>query len=258
MTVEMRPGVHWLNHCINQADRHMHLSTYLVETSAGHVLIDTGANLHRDIIGEQVESLTKGSGVDTIVLTHSTLEHTANVQDFQQRWGDADVLASTAAPEIMGTPDASEWKIGQTVMLAGDEFSFSQPLLTDNLFTVWVHHHRSDILFTSEAFGRYHTADNCGTFPAPISEDPAAFPNLFKYCADRLKFLKFVQPAEMASRIDETVSDRGVELLAPAHGNPLPVDDLEAYWDTIDDVITGLSYSDSRLAQVEHRRHEEG
>lgn len=233
----------------------MHLSTYLVEAAEGYVLVDTGANLHRDAIGEEVAALTDDEGVDTIVLTHSTLEHTANVGAFRERWGDPDVIASTAAPEIMGTPEAQEWKLGRTLALAGDEFAFLQPLLTDNVFSVWVHHPRSGVLFTSEAFGRYHAADDCTRCPFPVSEDPAAFPNLFKYCADRLKFLKFVDPEAMAARIDETVREHGVELLAPAHGNPLPPDDLDAYWDVVDDVITALSYGDSRLAQVEHRRH---
>lgn len=255
MTVQLAPDVHWLHNCTDVADRHMHLSTYLIEGAEGNVLVDTGANLHREAITEAATALTDGEGIDTIVLTHSTLEHTANAGDFQNRWPGVEVISSTAVPEVMGTPTAAEWKLGQTVDVAGEEVSFLRPLLTDNLFTVWMHHPASGVLFTSEAFGRYHTAGTCAASPLRVGDDPEAFANVFKYCADRLEFLKFVERERLSGAVADTLADREVDLLAPAHGNPLPADDLDAYWAVVDDVITALSYGDSRLAQVEHERH---
>lgn len=254
MTVQLAPDVHWLHNCTEIADRHMHLSTYLIEGADGNVLVDTGANLHSEAIAAEATALTDGEGIDTIVLTHSTLEHTGNVGAFQERWPDTEVIASTAAPEVMGTPTATEWKLGQTVEIAGEELSFLPPVLTDNLFTVWVFHPRSGVLFTSEAFGRYHTPQHCADSPRGVAEDPDAFGNVFKYCADRLEFLKFVERERLSGKTDRLFEGREIDLLAPAHGNPLPVADLDAYWAVVDDVITALSYSDTRLAQVEHDR----
>lgn len=256
MTVTVAPGVHWLHNWYDQADRRMHLSTYLVECETGNVLIDTGANVHEEEIKAKVTELVGDAGVDTIVLTHSTLEHTANIETFEHHWDDVETIASTTAPEVMGTPTASAWRLGETTDIQGDEFSFLEPLVTDNVFTVWVYHAQSGVLFTSEAFGRYHTGGNSQTSPLGIDEDPEAFANVFKYCADRLEFLKFAETDEIAERMDEIIGTFDVRLIAPAHGNPLAVDDVDDYFTILEDVSTALAYNDPRLAQVEHERQE--
>lgn len=257
MAVTIAPGVHWLPHWFEQADRRMHLSTYLIECSQGNVLIDTGANIHEAGIVSDVTEVVGEAGIDTIILTHSTLEHTANIDAFETRWSDVETIASTTAPDVMGTPTASAWRLGQTTDIRGDEFSFLEPLLTDNVFTVWVYHAPSGVLFTSEAFGRYHTEGYSETSPLRIDDDPGAFANVFKYCTDRLEFLKFVETGEIASRVDEMFEEVDVDLIAPAHGNPLAVDDVDEYFELLDDVSTALAYSDPRLAQVEHDRSTE-
>jgi len=252
MAVNIAPSVHWLNNCFDQADRRMHLSTYLIEGTAGTVLIDTGANIHEKAIKEQTRELVGEDGPDTIVLTHSTLEHTANVKDFETHWGGVETIASTTAPEVMGTPTASAWKLGQTTRIGGDEFTFLEPLLTDNVFTVWVYHQPSGTLFTSEAFGRYHTESMCNETPLAIGEDLEAFQNVFKYCADRLAFLKFVETNKIERDVRKLVTEHDVQLLAPAHGNPLAVENLDAYFALLANVSTALAYSDSRTVQVEY------
>ena len=232
MSVQLTEDVHWVGACEDARDRHVHVSVYLVEAGEEWVLIDAGPP-HETDIGDEVDRITGGEGVDTLLLTHTNMPHTGHAHEYADRG--VRVLSATDIPEEFGGY-GELWRRDDTVEVAGRPFSFPKPPMTDHVYSLWLYDHDSGVLFSSEALGNYHTEGQCtgvwGDGGTEITrEDIEAF------VRDRLPWVRYVVPEKLESTLRARLGEYDVSYVAPGHGNPVAGDRLETYLDRLMDVV---------------------
>jgi len=226
-THELADGLWWFHDCHEEGGRHMHVSQYLLETGDGYVLVDAGSE-NREALLEQLRSFTGGEGIDALLLTHSILPHTGNVDPIQAAFDDVDVVSAALVPAVVGLDDARPHSVNDTETIAGETFTFMDPLLTDVVVSSWFYHHESGTLFTAEGVGHYHDAGDCDRISGEYDDGiPAA--DIHEFAADKLQFLEYVDPGKLDLAFGTLLSEYDIERIAPAHGNPIEGDDIVAY-----------------------------
>lgn len=224
-------AVHWLSHCHEEGDRHTHVSQYLLEASEGYVLVDAGSG-HPDALLERVRSVTGEDGLDALLLTHCILPHTRNVDPIRESFEDVDVVCPALIPPVVGLDEARPHVVNDTEALAGDRFTFMDPLLTDVVVSSWIYHHPTGTLFTAEGVGHYHGPGECerrsSDFDGGIPRE-----RVEAFAADKLQFLEYVDASKLAIAFETLLAEYDVERIAPMHGNPVEREDVEAYLDRL-------------------------
>jgi len=226
--------VEWLHRCHDEEREalHLHLSQYLLDTADGTVLVDAGGAHSEalvDALRERIDDL------DAVLLTHAILPHTGGLATIREEWPDVTVVSTSAIPPAVGVEDAEPAFINDTAEIAGDTFTFIDPLLTDVVVSTWIYHHESGSLFTAEGVGHYHAPGECARrsvdYPDGIPED-----HVHAFAADKLRFLEYVDPEKLAIAFDTLRAEYDVERFAPIHGNPVEGEDVPAYVETLVDV----------------------
>jgi len=234
MSVQLTDDIHWLGTCedVRDRDRHVHVSVYLVDAGDEYVLVDAGPP-HEPDIDDEIDRITGGQGVDTLLLTHTNMPHTGHAHQYADRG--ARVLSATDIPEEFG--DYGElWKRDDTVEIAGREFSFPKPPMTDHVYSLWLYDHDSGVLFSSEALGNYHTAGQCdAVWDADGGE--IAREDIAAYVRDRLPWVRYVVPGKLESTLRDRLGGYDISHVAPSHGTPIAGDTLETYIDRLMDVV---------------------
>lgn len=226
--------VTWFGTCHDdeREDLHLHLSQYLVETADGNVLVDAGAGHDTglvDTLRERVDDL------DAILLTHAILPHTGGLAELREAFPEATVVSTSGIPPAVGVEDATPAIINDTEELAGDTFTFIDPLLTDVVVSTWVYHHDSGTMFTAEGVGHYHAPGECARrstdYPDGIPRE-----HLRAFAADKLRFLEYVDHEKLRIAFGTLREEYDIERFAPVHGNPVERQDVDGYVDTLVDV----------------------
>lgn len=236
MIEQIAPDVQWIGQCIDEGDRHMHVSQYLLEGDDGHVLIDTGSTYRREETVADIERGLDGGRIGVVLLTHSTLPHTENLRLIDERWEDVEIVAATNNPTVTGLRNYAEGVrpkvLNEAREFSGRRFSFLDPLITDVVGSNWIYDHDAGMLFTAEGLGHYHEPGECDLVSGEM-EEGIAFENVHAFQRDKLPFLKFVDPAKLRQGIDAMFGNLDVETVAPIHGNPVERDDIDTYLDRV-------------------------
>lgn len=223
--------VEWFGHCHDdeRPDRHLHLSQYLVETADGNVLVDAGAGHESELVDALCEQI---DNLDAVLLTHAILPHTGGLAALREAFPDATVVSTSPIPPAVGIEDAAPAVINDTETIAGDTFTFIDPLLTDVVVSTWVYHHESGTMFTAEGVGHYHAPDEC-TRRSIDYPDGVPAEHIRAFAADKLRFLEYVDPDKLAIAFDTLCEEYDVERFAPIHGNPVERPDVDGYVNTL-------------------------
>ena len=237
MVTQLTDDLYWLERCTSVDGRHLHVSAYLYVTEAGNILIDSGPHGDESIAAE-VDQLTDGDGVDTVLFTHSSLPHTGNAAAFHA--DGARVISSTSLLAEMDMGYAEEWRIDEQPTIHGRTFSFVKPVFSDHIFSQWIFDHEEGVLFPSETFGNYHDPGDCAHVWAsdavPIPED-----DIRAYCQDRLPGMKCIRPELLEEGLRARLETYDVSLVAPSHGTPIESDHVDAYVERLITVATRFS-----------------
>lgn len=237
MARELVDDVHWIRNCHPDDGRHLHMSEYLLRDGTDTILVDSGSSHYREEIISEVNRLTDGGGPDVVLLTHSTLPHTENVPAFEDEWGETETIAATGRfPEVVGLPDAEVRQLNQPVEFAGRPFTCIHPLLTDVTVSQWAYDHESGVLFTAEAFGHYHDAENCGQTSAEM-EGGIPTEHIDDFYMDKLPFVDFLDREKLGDAFEMLFDILDVTYVAPIHGTPVAAEDIDDY---VDDVMQAL------------------
>jgi len=213
------------------------MSEYLLRDETDTILVDSGSSHYREEIISEVNRLTDGGGPDVVLLTHSTLPHTENVPAFEDEWGETETIAATGRfPEVVGLPDAEVRQLNQPVEFAGRPFTCIHPLLTDVTVSQWAYDHESGVLFTAEAFGHYHDAENCGQTSAEM-EGGIPMEHIDDFYMDKLPFVDFLDREKLGDAFEMLFDILDVTYVAPIHGTPVAAEDIDDY---VDDVMQAL------------------
>lgn len=230
-TQQLGDGLDWLStcHADEREGRHLHLSQYLVETAEGNVLVDAGAG-HGD---ELVDALRdRIDELDAVLLTHAILPHTGGLASVREAFPEATVVSTSPIPPAVGIEDAAPAVINDTETIAGDRFTFIDPLLTDVVVSTWVYHHPSGTMFTAEGIGHYHAPGEC-TRRSVDYEDGIPRAYVREFAADKLRFLEYVDPAKLEIAFDTLREEYEIERFAPIHGNTVERADVEGYLESL-------------------------
>jgi flavorubredoxin len=240
MTVELTPDVQWINECYAHNDHHEHVSVYLIESESGYILIDSGSFYHREAIATAIEAETKGEGLDALILSHSDYPHSGNVSNFRSEWGDVELIASSAAPEVQGLSTATQCEVGGGMEILGRNFHFIDPPLADRSHTTWIYEADSKILFTADGMGSYHELGQCDAISSDLADgiDPV---DIREFHEETLVWLRYVEPEKLRAAVESVLDQFEVSFIAPAHGTPITADDLEEYVDNLIDAAAMIS-----------------
>lgn len=231
--VELPDGVYWVDQCYEMAERHHHISPYLVDAPEGYVLVDTGAIEHQDVLRERIGEVVGEAGVAAAVFSHYDLPHVANARAFREVW-DFDLYTSfsgtSASPEALGMGPSTGVMHDETREVCGRTLSFPWPPLVDAAHSMWVYDHGSKTMFVAD-MGHYHWPGDCRAVCRSV-EDLPSVEDIRAYNEDALPFVKYLDAEKMRGAFEELVEAYDVEVWAPVHGNPIVgASTIDAYLD---------------------------
>lgn len=240
MTVELTSSVDWLAHCYPHDGGHEHVSVYLIRAADGFVLVDSGSVYHRREIRVTVREATGGTGLDSIILSHSDYPHSGNISQLGAGTDEVELIASSGSPEQQGLPDARKATIGGELTIQGQRFSFIDPPLADRSHTAWIYDHANGVLFTADGFGSYHEQDRCEAGSTDF-ENGIPAETVYEYHRDNLMWLRYVDPGKLQRALADIFDSYDVRAIAPVHGHPIVGDDIEPYLDAFYDAAVRIA-----------------
>ncbi|MCG8467582.1 MAG: MBL fold metallo-hydrolase [Gemmatimonadetes bacterium] len=238
--IELATGVSWIHECYAEPRAHVHVSVFLVTTPSARILMDSGSFYHRDSLASKVSEATDGLGIDALILSHSDYPHSGNIPTFREEWGDFEIVASCADPEIQGLPYARRVRMGETVDVGGRGFTILDPPLADRSHTTWVFEEESRVLFVADGFGTLHPPDSCtATWGEIDSEDRAE--GVEDFHAQTLPWLRYADPDRLMGALREIFDHHEPSWVAPIHGPPIEAADLDAYLVDLDAAVRRIA-----------------
>lgn len=231
----------WVNECFPLGpDEHEHVSVYLLDGADARVVMDSGSFYHRESIRDRLEALVGTDGLDGLVLSHSDYPHSGNIGALRRAWGDIEIVASSAAPEIQGLPYATRCPVGGSMDVCGRRMSFIDPPLADRSHTTWMFDHRAGALFTSDGFGNVHRPGQCA-WASTDFPDGIPMRDIRRFHQQALRWLRYVDPPRLEARLREIFDEFDVAWICPVHGNVIPGSDLDRYLDRLDESVRRIS-----------------
>lgn len=231
--------VEWIHECFPEREGHLHVSVYLVQ---GDILIDSGSFYHRDRIATRVRRATGGAGIRSLILSHSDYPHSGNIPALRSEWGDFEIVASCAAPDIQGLPYARRSRIGETLEVRGRPFTFLDPPLADRSHTTWVYDRSSRVMFVADGFGTLHPPGACDRFWGALPEAGRA-EGVAEFHRQTLRWLEYVDPERLLVTLERMFERHPVAAVAPIHGPPIAGDDLGRYLELLGDAVRTIARS---------------
>jgi flavorubredoxin len=226
---ELSDNVTWIGDTYPvRGELHVHVSVFLVETPDGYVLIDTGSHYFEETIVTEVSEAAGDADLDAVLVSHADLPHTGNIDSLRDRLGDFELYSATSAPELVGIPSPIECHPGETMSIAGHEFSFTDGPLADITDTVWVYDHGDGTLFSADGFGSYHRPEDRAKLS---SEFPDGVPTeyIFEYHYRMFRWLKYVDCSRLIVAIDDLFDEFEIDYIAPTHGTPVVETGVDQY-----------------------------
>lgn len=233
MRKELTPDVQWIGQCIDEKEKHMHVSQYLLRgDDDNHVLIDTGSMYRRKETIKDIREGLDGGRIAVVLLTHSTLPHTENLKLINEEWEDIEIIAATNNPTVAGLRNYAKGVkpkiLNQAQEFASRRFHFLDPLVTDVVSSNWIYDHGAKTLFTAEGLGHYHDHEECNRTSKEMP-DSITFENIHAFQQDKLPFLKFIDPSKLQRGFDTLFNNFDIDYIAPIHGNPVEREDIDQY-----------------------------
>lgn len=238
--VPLGGGVEWLHECYVEPGGHLHVSVYLVRAPGGDILVDSGSFYHRETLSRRIAAATGGRGPGALILSHSDYPHSGNIPSFRREWGDFEIVASCASPEIQGLPYARRARIGETLEVLGRRFTFLDPPLADRSHTTWVFDEESRILFVADGFGTLHPAGSCDTWWGALPAEGRG-EGVREFHAQTLRWLEYVDPDRLMSALRAIFARHPAVAVAPIHGPPIAGEDLDAYLGELDRGVRAIA-----------------
>lgn len=239
-SIPVTDDVAWIHECFPERGGHLHVSVYLVRAPDGDILIDSGSFHHRDRIAARVRRATAGAGIGSLILSHSDYPHSGNISALRSEWGDFEIVASCADPDIQGLPYARRSRIGETLEVLGRRFTFLDPPLADRSHTTWVYDESSRVMFVADGFGTIHPPGACERFWGALPTAGRA-EGIAEFHRQTLRWLEYVDPDRLLGTLADMFVRHPVAAVAPIHGPPIAVEDLEAYLAMLGDAVRAIT-----------------
>ncbi|WP_331234837.1 oxygen-binding di-iron domain-containing protein [Natronorarus salvus] len=239
MSVRLTDKVTWIKDCFKSDEGfHQHLNLYLVESSDGTFLIDSGPWNHREKIKAEINNQLNGRDLDAVVLTHADLPHSGNVPHFLEEWGTTELWFTSTNPEMQGFEhiDVHRGILDQKMNIAGHQIEFIPAPLVDRPHTSWMFDFTTDTLYSADAFGCYHTQNQCDLTSDDLDEG-LNFNHILNFNRDTFKWLNYAEADRICERIKQDIEKYDPEIIAPSHGHPIYKEDIGNYLSHFEDAV---------------------
>jgi len=241
MARKIKKDVHWINECYQTMQKQLHVSVYLVECDDGYVLVDTGSFNDRGVIKKQVDEITGEDKLTAAIVSHADLPHSGNAEYFLDEYNDIELIASSKSPEIVGLPSsATTCEVGGSLTIAGRDFSFLSPPLSDLQHSMWIYDEENEMLFSGDGFGNYHTNGQQNLLYSEMRSTLTA-QQIAAFHQDHLRWMKYVEPKSLRADLEPILLDKGTDYIAPIHGNPIEGEYIKEYLELFMDAATKIS-----------------
>ena len=227
-SLELGRGVEWVHECFEEPTGHLHVSVYLVRAPGGDILVDSGSFYHRESLTRRIDEATGGRGPGALILSHSDYPHSGNIPTFREDWGDFEIVASVASPEIQGLPYARRVKIDETIEVLGRRFTFIDPPLADRSHTTWIYDEEGRTLFVADGFGTIHPPGHCDSWWGDLPTGGRA-EGVHEFHDQTLRWLIYVDPDRLMGALLQMFERHPADVVAPIHGPPIASADLPEY-----------------------------
>ena len=215
-----------IGECVDGSHGHEAVRLYVLMNDGRPILVDSGSHLHRSGLMSELDEVLQGSVPEYVFLTHSELPHSGNMEVITERWPSIKVIVSSIfLPYIELAPILPLEQIvtvspGTTLELAGRDLTFLDALIKDQPGSQWIYDPRTSALFTADAFGYYHPADQCEPFSDEI-EGGVPVDSFRAYHKNAFRFLRWIIPERLSDVLDQLFLRRDVRIIAPIHGNAI-------------------------------------
>jgi hypothetical protein len=135
-----------------------------------------------------------------------------------------------------------QWPQYGTERLDGRTFDLTRGSLLDLPHTTWVFDRRSEVLFPLEGFCYYHREGEADKLSSEL-EAGIRYEDVHDFYSDMLLWLKYAEPRKVVDDLQGIVEDFDPAVIAPAHGNPIVREDIQAYMEHIDRAVTAIADS---------------
>lgn len=207
------------------------INCYVINTSDGVMLVDTGIALHREQVLTGLRSLVRDGVQVTQFLTRTEFECVGNVRAIQQGIGIAQIVAGgrqnpfDAYDEVSKSAEVSiERKIlpsagSDPVSFGPDGHMVMLPARIRILTTYWLYDGSSKTLFTSDFFG--HTSSPAHKQQAirrTSEEEDENFESVKNHILEKFSWLALADTTPLQNWLKELFSTYDVKTIAPTHG----------------------------------------
>ncbi len=232
--------ISWVHECYPEREGHLHVSVYLVRAPGGNILVDSGSFYHRDRLSRRIAEATGGTGIQALILSHSDYPHSGNIGAFRRAWGDFEIVASCADPDIQGLPYARRSRIGETLEVLGRRFTFLDPPLADRSHTTWVFDEEARVLFVADGFGCLHPPGSCDVAWGQLPRD-GRDGGVAAFHEQTLRWLRYVDPERLMEALRAMLRRHPARWVAPIHGPPIAAPDLEDFLAALESAVRTIA-----------------
>lgn len=98
------------------------------------------------------------------------------------------------------------------------------------------------MLFSLDGFCYYHRPDEEGKYSTELA-DGIRYEDVKDYYEEMLLWLKYADPDALIDALQEFITEYNIEIVAPAHGNPIAAADLDSYTEHISVAVNEIAQS---------------
>jgi flavorubredoxin len=248
---EIAPGVYWLGVCqINDfkgRELHSYNSMFLVVGDEHAACVETGVTAQTDTLLGQLETLfARGIREPRYLFgTHSEMAHAGGVGRFLARCPGATAHGDVTDLHLVYPRFADRFFFadpGDRFDLGGREILVVESVFRDLPHTRWFFDTGSRTLFVGDGFAYAHWHDDggCGCLAEEVPAIDMAW-QIQRYGDRAFHWTHYIDIEPYVARVDELLSELGVEVVAPSHG--LPIGNLDATMPAIREGFRGMPFS---------------
>jgi len=237
---QISDGTYWIHGRYEVGrSQYIHSSVYVIKVNGEYILIDSGDLPNRDLLKSEIMDVTDSQGITSMFITKSHMPHSANVASFANEWDVDNVIFPGGLPKVQGFPRVLQWPANGCNSYSGRDFLTTQGPLIDIPHTTWLLDQETGVFFTSDGFCYYHQEENKDC----LSDELGGFrlDDVQGFYSDILLWLEYANSEKVISELEQLLGKHNVDMIAPAHGNPIVKEDIDEYVTVLSRAIENIS-----------------
>lgn len=193
-------------------------------------LIDTLGPKQHDTLMAALTDLLAGRPLDYLWISHTELPHAANTAVIKRTYPEMEILTVGGHDHyaVHGLEEARHLNYGDRVSFGVHDIEIIEPLFVDHALTQWIYEHKTGFMCPVDWALNVHNENQCFRFMDEMEDVGYSAEDFAEVIAttNRVVFawLRWADPEQTASRIDEFFAHYDVKIFAPSHTNVIRKD----------------------------------